>query len=87
MKKVKIFLGLVLMCVLANVTVSNLQKVKTQGKFWVGVTYLAAEAGHSNEKVAAIGVLGVAHTAMEGAVWGAVIGGPAGVAAGVVAGL
>lgn len=75
------------MCFVANIIVNDMQKAKPQGKFWVGVTYLAAEAGHSNEKVAAIGVFGVAHAAMEGAVWGAVFGGPAGAAAGVVAGL
>lgn len=77
------------MCVVANFAVGNIQKPEPQveGKLWVGVGYLAAEAGYSNGSVAAIGVGGVAHAAMEGAIWGAVFGSGVGAVAGAVAGL
>ncbi len=54
-----------------------------EAKLWVGVTYAAAEAGHSNEACAGLGVVGVAQVSL----WGLGVGGPAGAAVGAVFGL
>lgn len=56
------------------------------GKAWIAITYAMSESGASNKEVAAVGIFGVAHAAIEGAIWGTVAG-PAGMAAEVVAGL
>ena len=53
------------------------------GDFWVGVAVIcsARDAGCSPGQTAALGVMGVAHSAMHGAAWGA-IAGPWGMAIG-----
>ncbi|WP_108213052.1 hypothetical protein [Pontibacter mucosus] len=85
--KTKLFtaFALVASCFSFSMLTNNSSTVQS-GKAWVAITYAMAESGASNEATAAIGVFGVAHAAMEGAIWGTVAG-PAGVAAGVVAGL
>jgi hypothetical protein len=63
------------------------QSRPADAKFWVGVTYaMSKQHKYSDETIAGIGVFGVAHAAMEGAIWGTV-GGPAGIVAGAAAGL
>lgn len=88
MKKAKLtaVIALTAICTVTAISSSKLNS-KADGKFWVGVTYLASEHGYSNAQTAGIGVFGVFHGAMEGAIWGSAFGGPAGAAAGIVAGL
>jgi hypothetical protein len=84
MKKITKFAALALMLGMSFGTAFLLNAKKTnEAQIWVGVAYAASEAGHSNEAVAGVGVLGVAQTTL----WGMGMGGPAGAAVGAVFGL
>jgi len=86
MKKLKNISLLALTC-FSFVLVSKVTKEPKTAKAWVGVTYMLAEEGASNEHTAAVGAFGTLHSAMHGAIWGTAFGGPAGAVAGVVVGL
>jgi uncharacterized membrane protein (UPF0136 family) len=86
MKKTKaLALGLVMAITLTfGYLQSNPSKVEQVG---VGVAYLAAEKGASNEATAFIGVAFVVEAAVQGALWGSVFGGPVGTLVGAGIGL
>jgi hypothetical protein len=85
-KKIKLMVALVTFCG-AFATVSSVKSDLQAGKLWAGLSYWASKNGATAEAGLAIGIAGVADSAIQGAAWGMVYGGPAGVAAGVVAGL
>lgn len=85
-KKIKLTVALLVFCG-AFATISSVKSDLQAGKLWAGFGYWASKKGASAEAGLAIGVAGVADSAIQGAAWGMVYGGPAGVAAGVIAGL
>ncbi len=56
-------------------------------ELYAGLSYVYAKKGGSAEGGLAISIVGVYHSAVQGALWGAACGGPAGVAVGVGLGL
>lgn len=86
MKKIKSFMMISLICFSFVSLTKNIKKDNDLNA-WVGVTYAMAENGATNEETAAVGVFGVFHAGMHGAIWGATVGGPAGAIAGIVVGL
>jgi len=84
LKSILVALTLALgLCAAENLGNKSFEK----GMAYVGITYAMSEVGYSNEKTAAVGVIGVFHSAAYGGLYGAAFGGPAGFAAGVVLGL
>lgn len=67
--------------------VSNTDVQAKAGEVWLGITYVMAENGASNEATLAVGAIGVADAAVWGFAVGSVATPVAGAVAGAVAGL
>jgi len=82
MKKMKSILGMLTFCAVLSFA-SNLKDESKNGEMVVGVTYMMAEHGASNEEAAIVGAVGtVVNAGLAGS-----LGGPAGFAFGVIYGL
>lgn len=71
-----------------SVGTAYVAKDATDAKFWLGVSYVGAKQGKLNtDQSAAIGLIGIAQSAIHGAAWGAAFGPAGAVIGGAAAGL
>ena len=87
-KNSKKLFAIAMICAISGVSaIAMKEKSAEDAKAFVGLAYVAAENGASNEATAVIGVAGVVQGTIDGAVYGAVFGGAVGAAVGAVVGL
>lgn len=87
-KSMKKILAIAMICAISSASAFVMkEKSSSDAKAFVGLAYLAAKKGASDEATAAIGVAGVVQGTIDAAVYGAVFGNVVGAAAGAVVGL